>query len=131
MKTGRRHIWITALCVYFAAVVYLCLMRPDDMPQVQFDLFGIPIDQVVHFTMFFPFPILAYAAFRPEGMKKIVHMAVLLTILVAGAGIAIGTEKLQGLSEYRSYEITDFYADMLGMMLSSVITALFVMLKKS
>lgn len=130
MNIGKRHIWIIALCVYVITVVYLCLMRPDDMPQVLLDIFGIPIDQIVHFIMFFPFPMLAYGAFRPAGMKVRIHLLVLLTILAVGAGIAMGTEQLQGLSAYRSYEITDFYADMLGMTVSALLTVVFLLIKK-
>lgn len=89
--------WIALLCAYIIAIAYLCFMRPDDMPEIRPDLWGIPIDKIMHFIMFFPFPILAYAAFRPVGKNRMIHLAVLAIILVTGTGVALGTEHIQGL----------------------------------
>lgn len=131
MNRKNRHIWIVLFCLYIFLVAYLCFMRPDELPQIRPDFWGIPVDKIVHFIMFSPYPILTYAAFRPFGMKKSRHILVLLIILATGAGVAMGTEKLQGLSEFRSYEITDFYADMAGMACSSVLAAVYIMMKKT
>ncbi|MBR2064368.1 MAG: VanZ family protein [Bacteroidales bacterium] len=131
MNQSNRNTRAVIFCLYILLVAYLCFMRPDELPQVRPDLWGIPIDKVVHSIMFFPYPILAYAAFRPIGMKRSRHIMVLLIILATGAGVAMGTEKLQGLSEYRSYEITDFYADMAGMALSTLLTAAYILIKKT
>lgn len=131
MKLKDRHIWAVLFCLYIFLVAYLCFMRPDELPQVRPDLWGIPIDKVVHFIMFSPYPILAYAAFRPVGMKKSRHILILIIILATGTGVAIGTEKLQGISEFRSYEITDFYADMAGMAFSTLLTAVYILMNKT
>lgn len=131
MKLKNRHIWAAMFCLYIFLVAYLCFMRPDDLPQIRPDLWGIPIDKVVHFIMFTPYPILAYAAFRPAEAKKGRHLLILLIILATGAGVAIGTEKLQGISEFRSYEITDFYADMAGMAFSTLLTAVYILMNKT
>lgn len=131
MNLRKRHIWALLFCMYIFMVAYLCFMRPDDLPQVRPDLWGIPVDKVVHFIMFFPYPILAYKAFRPAETKRSRHILVLLIILVTGAGVAMGTEKLQELSEFRSYEITDFYADMAGMAFSALLTSVFILIKKT
>lgn len=130
MKIQRRHTWIALLCIYIAAIAYLCFMRTDDMPEIRPDLWGIPIDKIMHFIMFFPYPVLAYASFRPAGRKRIVHLAVLTIVLVTGAGVAIGTEHIQGLIEYRGYDIKDFYADMVGMSCSSLLTCVYILTLK-
>ena len=131
MKISGRHMWIALLCAYIIVITYLCFMRPDDIPEIRPDLWGIPIDKVMHFIMFFPYPALAYAAFRPACEKIMVHLAVLLIIMVTGAGVALGTEHIQGLIEYRGYEILDFYADMLGMSCSAILTFVYILIMKS
>ena len=55
---------------------------------------------------------------------------VLFAVFATGIGLAMGTEQLQGLSEYRSYEIEDFYADILGMECSTFLTALCIIFRK-
>lgn len=131
MKNCKKKIWTATLCIYVMTVAYLCFMQPEDIPQIRQDLWGIPIDKVAHFLMFFPFPILAYASFRPTRKRRQSHLLVLLAVMVTGAVLAIGTELIQGLSEYRSYEISDFYADMLGIACSSIITAAYIMTFKT
>ena len=80
--------------------------------------------------MFFPYPIIAYRTFRPAFSSRWAHLLVLAAIFAAGTGIAMGTERLQGMSEYRSFEMEDFYADILGMECSAVITALCIIFRK-
>ncbi len=130
MKVKGRYIWLGILCVYFAAVLLLCLMKPDSLPKPSIDLWGIPLDKAAHFLMFFPYPIIAYIAFRPESSRKRHHLLVLVAVFVLGLGLAIGTEKLQGLSEYRSYELTDYYADVFGMECSAFLTFLYIIFRK-
>lgn len=130
MKLERRHIWYGILCVYFAAVLLLCLIRPESLPEAGLDLWGIPLDKIAHFLMFFPYPVIAYIAFKPESKRKWIHLLILFAVFTAGLFLAIGTEKLQGLSEYRSYEITDFYADVFGMECSAFLTFLYIIFKK-
>ena len=131
MKIRKRYIWAFILCCYFAAVLMICLAKPEDIPTIQISFFGIPTDKIAHFLMFLPYPAIAYAVFRPAEGNRWRHIAVLAAIFAAGLGLAMGTERLQGLSEYRSYEIEDFYADVLGMELSAFITALHIIFLKN
>ena len=48
---------------YVAAVLFLCFAHFEQTPAIEWSLWGIPSDKVVHFCMFFPFPILAFLAF--------------------------------------------------------------------
>ncbi|MBO5815184.1 MAG: VanZ family protein [Bacteroidales bacterium] len=130
MKHRKRYIWAVILCCYFAAVIFLCLARPQHIPAVQTMIWGIPTDKIAHFLMFLPYPVIAYIAFRPSGERKWAHLLVLTAVFAVGIGMAIGTERLQGLADYRSYEIEDFYADVFGMECSSLITALYIIIKK-
>ncbi len=119
------------LCIYLAAVAYLCFMKPDDLPEVRPDIFGIPLDKIVHFLMFFPFPIVAYEAFKPKGGRKLIHIAVLMILYSVGLGLAIGTEHIQGMLGYRSEDINDFYADLTGMSCAAIMTAVYILAKKN
>ncbi len=130
MMNIKKPIWIALLCVYLAAVAYLCFMKPDGLPEVRPDIFGIPIDKLVHFFMFFPFPIVAYEAFKPNGQKKLIHITVLMILYAVGLGLAIGTEHIQGMLGYRSEDIKDFYADLTGISCATIMTAVYILAKR-
>lgn len=113
-KISIKTIMTILFCLYIAAIIFLCFMKTDSVPDVQFTLFGIPADKLAHFFMFAPYPVLAFQAFHPKD-ASVWREAVLLTVLVIlGIGLAYGTEQIQGITDYRSYEIADFYADSTG-----------------
>ncbi len=130
MEIRRKHIWTVMLCLYIAAVAYLCFARPDELPEIRPDIFGIPIDKLAHFLMFFPFPIVAYGSFKPKAQNKFIHLAVLFILYAAGMGLTIGTEHVQGQLGYRSEDVKDFYADLVGMSCSALLTAVYIIIKK-
>lgn len=130
MQLKMRHISAFLLCAYIVAVAVLCFMKPSSLPQVELDFFGIPMDKVVHFIMFLPFSILAYMTFWPADAGRIRKLAVLLVIVIFGAGMAVATEKIQAMTGYRSGDIMDFAADMTGILAGAALTALFILLKK-
>lgn len=130
MKIRKRYIWLVILFIYICSVAYLCFMKPDDIPTIDPYLWGIPVDKIAHFAMFFPYPFLAYAAFQPHGRRRYVHFIVLLILVIVGAGLAVGTEQIQGMLEYRSYDIADYMADMIGIGSSAFIIALYVIFRK-
>lgn len=130
MKIRKRYIWLVILFIYICSVAYLCFMKPDDIPTIDPYLWGIPVDKIAHFAMFFPYPFLAYAAFQPHGRRRYVHFIVLLILVIVGAGLAVGTEHIQGMLEYRSYDIADYMADMIGIGSSAFIIALYVLFRK-
>lgn len=130
MQLKMRYISAFLLCVYIVTVAALCFMKPSSLPQVELDFFGIPMDKVVHFIMFLPFSILAYMTFWPADAGKIRKMAVLLVIVIFGAGMAVATERIQALTGYRTGDIMDFAADMTGILTGAALTALFILLKK-
>lgn len=128
--TRRQLIWARILfVVYLAAVAFLCFghfSSSQDMPK---DLWGIPTDKVVHFLMFFPFPLLACLAFG--GYRGKPGSAVLKTAaaFLAGCAFAAGTEWVQTHLSYRSGDPVDFQADALALLISSVIVLILVFVK--
>lgn len=120
-KISIKTIMTILFCLYIAAIILLCFMKTDSVPDVQFTLFGIPADKLVHFCMFAPYPVLAFQAFHPKD-GSVWREAVVLTVLVIlGIGLAYGTEQIQGITDYRSYEIADFYADSTGIAAGTVL----------
>jgi VanZ family protein len=117
----RRILFITAFLLYMAAVLYLCLAKPEDLPQTELYLFGIPLDKAAHFLMFLPFPILAYSTLWKRDRKAWTDIAILIIVLGIGIGLAFLTEHLQALTQYRSSDIKDIYADMAGLAAGSII----------
>ena len=108
--------------VYLLAIAWLCFWRFDSLPDVPRFFLGIPMDKIVHFTMFFPFPILAYFAFDRFTEKWWVSLLFTLGTFLTGALIAAGTEVGQArLTTYRSGDPKDYLADLLALGISSVL----------
>lgn len=126
----RKVTAISLFCIYIASVLYLCLMKPDDMPQFELSFFGIPMDKIAHFLMFLPFPVLSYLLFY-EGQRKITHEVLILTaILSLGVGLAFGTEQLQAMTQYRSSDIMDVYSDMTGLATGCIAAIILIIIKR-
>ena len=106
--------------LYLAAIAFLCFMHADKLPEMQKTLFGIPADKVAHFLMFLPFPILAFLAYDHVTNKVWRAIVFALLTFAVGAGIAWGTEYIQGMLPYRSRDLADFNADLLALGISTL-----------
>ena len=111
-----------AFYVYLVAIAVLCFGNFSSLPEVSKTILGIPTDKVVHFCMFFPFPILAFLAYdKLTGDAKSVIVFALVTLLI-GCLIAAGTELGQALlTEHRSGDPLDFLADFIALLTGSLI----------
>ncbi len=127
MRIRKRYIWTVLFVLYMAAVAYLCFMKPDDLPEVRPDIFGIPMDKIAHFLMFFPYPIVAYGMFRGKDKKLVRDLLYLGLAYLTGLAMAMATEQIQGLLEYRSYDINDFKADLIGMSCSASAILIYIL----
>lgn len=106
--------------LYLAAVLVLCFAQFKSTPDVPTSFLGIPTDKVVHFCMFFPFPILAFLAF--DRYTENVRSTLLFSGAIFGIGclLAVGTEWGQAhLTSYRSGDPKDLLADVLALLLST------------
>ena len=115
--------------VYLVAVLVLCFGKFPSSENVPKYLWGIPTDKIVHFLMFFPFPVLAYLAF--DRYKGKPWHSVLRTALacLAGCAFAVGTELVQSRLPWRSGDPADFRADALAVGLGTLIVLFFVLVK--
>ncbi len=127
MKGRLKKTYIIVFCIYLAAVGVLCFMNPSDIPEIGLQTFlGIPIDKILHFLMFLPYPILAGLSFMNSRIGLIRNLIILTAIIITGIGVSYGTEVIQSHTEYRSYEINDFYADLTGIATGSLLAAAYI-----
>ncbi|MBO7192562.1 MAG: VanZ family protein [Bacteroidales bacterium] len=127
MKGRLKKTYIIVFCIYLSAVGVLCFMNPSDIPEIGLQTFlGIPIDKILHFLMFLPYPILAGLSFMNGRIGLVRNLIILTAIIITGIGVSYGTEVIQSHTEYRSYEINDFYADLTGIATGSLLTAAYI-----
>lgn len=122
MKKNRTRAWIFRLLtvIYVIGVAYLCFAHFDQIKDAPKTLLGMEADKVVHFCMFFPFPILAFLAYDRLTDSVLKAFAAILVIISIGGIFAGITEIVQGAMPYRTEDIRDFYADLYGLGTSSV-----------
>lgn len=104
------------LVLYLGALAYLCFGRIEAIPDLPNTIFGIPLDKVVHFLMFMPFPVIVYMAFGINCRKVSTLLIFMFYTFFAGCILAILTEIGQGaLTSYRSPDLMDLKADALSL----------------
>ena len=118
MKTVMRVLFFC----YLAGVLFLCFGHCESAPSVPLSFLGIPTDKLVHFGMFFPFPILAFLAFdKYTETPKSTFLFSGITFVV-GLVLAYLTEWGQAhLTTWRSGDPWDFVADLSALTLSTLI----------
>lgn len=122
MSRGPVILFRILFFVYLAGVLLLCFGHFESMPKAPHDLLGIPMDKVVHFFMFLPFPFLAFLAF--DRFTETFKSSLLFTLgsFFMGFLLALGTELGQArLTEHRSGDPWDLLADMLGILLGCLL----------
>lgn len=130
MKT-RNIIMPLLFCLYLTGVALLCFMHEEAFPNVSKTIFGFPAEKVAHFVMFLPFLPLSYFTFRKKRQSKFVKFVILTLLLALGAGTAYLTEIIQERLGYRSYEMSDFHIDCMGLGVGYVLITIGILLRKS
>ena len=130
MLKHRRTITGITFCLYLTAVLVLCLIKTDGLPEVEKSFLGIPFDKIAHFVMFLPFPILSGMTFIPKDSGIQMKLATMVILMIAGTGMACGTEHLQAMTDYRSCDMKDFIADLLGIVSGTLISISTILLKE-
>jgi VanZ family protein len=124
MKPNRKRsiIFSITMVLYLAAVGYLLFANFEKLSSIPRVFLGIPTDKIVHFCMFFPFPILAYLAYDQLTDTPLKAFAALVSICAIGAIFAGLTEIGQSMLPYRYEDISDFRADCLAIVLAGILT---------
>lgn len=130
MGKNFKRIAFVLFCIYIIAVVLLCVIHTDNMPELPKYFLGIPMDKVAHFIMFCPFAVLGYCAFYPTRTEFWRKLAVLGILIILGCVFAYSTERLQAMTSYRSYELIDMAADGIGIISGAVGTLIYLLTKR-
>ena len=117
--------------LYIVNVAWLCFGNFSSVPDVPKDFWGIPMDKIVHFLMFFPFPLLAFLAFDQFTNRFLPSLLWTLATFLAGSLFAAFTEYVQAkFLPYRMGDFADFKADLLALGISSVLVFVIDLLKQ-
>jgi len=108
------------MLLYIFAVAFLCFKNFKKLPDVPRMLFGIPIDKVVHFCMFVPFPVLGYYSFDHERWSVGKTFGKIIEVFSYGVIFAGVTELVQSMLPYRTQDIKDFKADVIAVGLATI-----------
>ena len=127
MKATIKRVSTILFCIYIIAVILLCVIQTESLPELPKTFLGIPFDKIAHFIMFMPFVILGYAAFQPTENRLSRKLAILAIFTVLGCVFAVATEKLQAMTAYRSYEIADMAADSIGLVTGSFAILIYIL----
>ena len=120
MKTYSRLFKIILFLVYLAAVAWLCFGNFKPGPDIPRRLFGYPIDKVIHFLMFLPFPVLGALAFDFRSWWRALSISTLM-----GNIIAFSFEHLQGrITKYRVTDPSDLNANLIGITVGILIAVI-------
>ena len=116
--------------LYLGAVLFLCFAKFESLPRAEWTLLGIPSDKVVHFCMFFPFPILAFLAFDQYTHTVPASLGFTALTLAVGILLALATEWGQSyFTDWRKGDPKDFLSDLIALILSSALV-LFLDIRK-
>lgn len=118
--SARALICRVLMLLYILSVAYLCFKNFRRIPDVPQTLFGIPMDKIVHFFMFLPFPVLGYFSFDHKKWSKTKTVGRIIEVCAYGVIFAGITELVQSMLPYRTQDIKDFQADILAIGVSSI-----------
>ena len=121
MKKNLLILFRILLAVYLICLCILCFGNFSGIPQIEEKILGFDPDKVVHFLMFFPFPILAWLAMERHPSGPWPALGLTLLLFLTGCAIAAGTEIGQHFLPWRTSDPKDFRADTLALALSAFI----------
>ncbi|MBO4476259.1 MAG: VanZ family protein [Bacteroidales bacterium] len=120
----RTTIFKILTLLYIVVVAVICFARFSSLPTVPGKFLWFDADKVVHFLMFVPFPVLAFYSFPLDRKRLFPTLGAIILIFAIGAALAGLTEFIQGRLPYRTMDINDYKADVLGLLFSSLVVFL-------
>lgn len=128
MKANKtKLIWAAITVLYFAVMGFLCFYNFPESDEAPAKILGIPMDKIVHFLMFLPFPVVTIKTLHRSNGKAGRFFLFAFLMYSAGLIAAAGIEVLQSMTGYRTGDVMDFVADSAGLSLST----LFVVIKQA
>ncbi|MBR4771845.1 MAG: VanZ family protein [Bacteroidales bacterium] len=109
-KRNYRALWVVLFVIYMAGLAWVYFSSGEVSFELPKDLFGIPFDKVVHYSMFLPFPVLFTLALNFRSWWRTLSISALLAV-----AIAFLFETLQSrITETRVTDPADLNANVLG-----------------
>ena len=109
-KRKYRALWVVLFVIYMAGLAWVYFSSGEVSFELPKDLFGIPFDKVVHYSMFLPFPVLFTLALNFRSWWRTLSISALLAV-----AIAFLFETLQSrITETRVTDPADLNANVLG-----------------
>ncbi|MEN6619800.1 MAG: VanZ family protein [Rikenellaceae bacterium] len=103
-------------------------INTDDIEMPK-QMFGIEVDKLVHFSLFFPYSIMAWLAFNKSITKRF-HNWSFLIIAVSGFLLAVFTEFAQSFNPNRNYDPYDMLANFIAILAGSLVIIIITVLNK-
>lgn len=120
---GARILVKVLFLIYLGMVLFFCFFNFSNTDlELPKTFLGIPIDKVVHFVMFLPYPFIGWLTYRySRHLGRYKEFALSMTF-ITGLLFAVFTELAQKyMFEPRSGEFLDFVADFCGIAVGSII----------
>ncbi len=131
MTRRQRILARIVFVLYIVTVAWLCFGKFSSVPDVPKSFWGIPMDKVIHFLMFFPFPLLAFLAFDQFTNRFLPSLLWTLASFLTGSLFAAFTEYVQAkYLPYRMGDFADFRADLAALGACSLLVLILVLLRK-
>ena len=127
----RKIIGLVLFLVYLGLVAWCCFGYFDDLPKPTQYILGIPIDKIVHFLMFVPFPFLCYMAFGPERGRSWKSVLTVFIAFLTGCLVAAATEIGQSYTSHRTADPKDFMADAIALAVASLVALVIILLRNN
>ena len=100
--------------LYLAAVIWICVYHFRDLSRFPHSIWGLHTDKLVHFALFFPFPIFAYLSYDKTRYNTGSSILFILATFILGFIVAGATEYVQRFLPYRTADETDMRADLIA-----------------
>ncbi len=128
MEKRKTYVTVTILFITYIALVFFCCLYNFSNTNLDISKYflGIRLDRYVHFTMFFPYPFVAWLFINYNSLTKGLCRYSFTIIILSGLSLAAIAESLQSLiTENRSSDYFDYLANSLGILSACCIIAIF------
>jgi hypothetical protein len=127
MQKKNSYIIATTILILYIVTLFFCCLY--DFSGVNLDIssyiFGIRIDRLIHATMFFPYPFIAWIFFNFNGNIKILRQYLFSSIILSGLFLASLAESSQEiLTTWRDSDPFDLGANISGILIGTLVVYL-------
>ena len=129
---GQNIIIYIIFLLYITSVFFLCFFNPSKIGvELTKHFLGIPLDKILHFILFFPFPITFYFVMEYTPILNQIKYRLCIGLLL-GCIISLLTELIQYyFIAGRQGDWLDYIADIIGLSIATILMWIYTIVKKS